>query len=103
MKNENTPAMPIGLTVSPMGDVYDADFSETGLTKREQFCLKMGVAETGDKDLDDIIRKGNKQKLAAIAMQGLIASDTPEWAGTPESQAENAVKYADELLKELDK
>jgi len=44
-----------------------------------------------------------REHFAAMAMQGLIASDTPEWTGTPESQAENAVKYADALLKELQK
>lgn len=86
MKNADMPAMPTQATDKLIEMIATCDkdsvldsFMETfgGLTKREHF--------------------------AAMAMQGLIASDTPEWVGTPESQAEYAVKYADALLEELGK
>lgn len=77
MKNADIPAMPMADRMIPEEGASIEVVGYYGLTKREHF--------------------------AAMAMQGLIASDTPEWVGTPESQAENAVKYADELLKELDK
>lgn len=40
-----------------------------GLSKKELFCLHMGVAQTGDKELDAIIKKGNEQKAAMMVMQ----------------------------------
>jgi hypothetical protein len=50
----------------------------TGLTKREHFCLKIGVPETRDPELDEIINKGNRIKFAGLAMQSLIAA-IPAW------------------------
>ena len=69
-----------------------------GLTKREQACLTMGVADTGDAELDAIITKGNKNKFAGLAMQGLLAH-----YGSSDDQAYEVLAryYADELLKEL--
>ena len=60
MNNADMPAMP-----SPH---FKADELQ-GLTKREQACLIMGVADTGDAELDAIITKGNKNKFA---MQGMV-------------------------------
>jgi uncharacterized protein YecA (UPF0149 family) len=70
--NKDMPAMPSGV----LRDVHNAGQEplNTGLTKREQFCLTMGVAETGDEGLDAIIRKGNEQKFAGLAMQGMLAN-----------------------------
>jgi hypothetical protein len=61
IKNADMPAMP----AEPMGHTgppYYTDIPSNGLTKREQFCLTMGVPETGDPDLDTIIVKGNRTK-----------------------------------------
>ena len=90
MNNADMPAMPI-----PRG-VYNNDTA--GLTKREQACLTMGVADTGDAELDAIITKGNKNKFAGLAMQGLLAH-----YGSSDDQAYEVLAryYADELLKEL--
>ena len=75
-----------------------------GLTKREQFCLTMGVAETGDEELDAIIRKGNEQKFAGLAMQGLVAAQDQDgtWAHDSETVAKTAVEYAKTLLQQLE-
>ena len=55
MNNAESPAVP----VKDESDLYGQHY---GLTKREHFCLHMGVPETGDEELDDIIRKGNELK-----------------------------------------
>ena len=80
---------------------------EIGLTKREKFCLTMGVAETGDEELDAIIRKGNEQKLVGLAMQGMLASKYyGDFAGKYEDRetgiAINAVDHAKALLQQLE-
>jgi hypothetical protein len=111
MNNADMPAMPLS------GDAYQdfAGFDGSkntsynpecqGLTKREQFCLQMGVPETGDPELDDIIRKGERKRIAAMAMQGLIAADYK--SGSEKMGEEDitlmAISYADNLLKGLDK
>ena len=91
MNNADKPAMPI-----PRG-VYNNDTA--GLTKREQACLTMGVADTGDAELDAIITKGNKNKFAGLAMKGLLAHYGTDGAG---ECALYAVDYANALLKALE-
>jgi hypothetical protein len=75
--------------------------AEHGLTKRERFCLEMGVADTGDAELDAIIRAGNRQRHAAMAMQGLLASSAHR-VSAPFSLAPDAVDCADALLAKLE-
>ena len=75
-----------------------------GLTKREQACLTMGVADTGDAELDAIITKGNKNKFAGLAMQGLLAGgycidDSQNRLNDVPSEA---INLADALLKQLE-
>ena len=72
--NADEPASPQAGVINDQGQMVTAsDWSgEVGLTKREQFCLTMGVAETGDEELDAIIRKGNKQKMINMFMQSKI-------------------------------
>ena len=69
-----------------------------GLTKREQACLIMGVADTGDAELDAIITKGNKNKFAGVAMQGLLA----HYGSSDDQVHEYAIHYANALLKALE-
>ena len=38
--------------------------SETGLSKREHFCLHMKVPDTGDEVLDNIIRAGAEREFS---------------------------------------
>ena len=70
-----------------------------GLTKREQACLTMGVADTGDAELDAIITKGNKNKFAGLAMQGLLAHYGTDGASDCALYADD---YANALLKALE-
>ena len=93
MNNADMPAMAIW---NP--DINLGDTAGRGLTKREQACLTMGVADTGDSELDAIITKSNKQKFAGLAMQGLLAHD-----GISTDNETWAVQFADSLLEELDK
>ncbi|HDI3147851.1 TPA: hypothetical protein PMB01_001674 [Vibrio cholerae] len=75
MKNSDMPAMPVE------GEFW-VDSTNTklgtenyhGLTKREMFCLHLGVPETGDPELDEIIKKGNRMKIAANAIGGIMAN-----------------------------
>jgi len=95
MNNADTPAMPIELN----GFGQYAPEAHYGLTKREKFCLQMGVPETGDPELDDIIRKGNKQKASIAIMKGLFSGDFMDIR----DMADHAKSMADALLKELNK
>ena len=111
MDNKDLPAMPTGLVDE---EVLNADgeycgtveAKYTGLTKREHFCLKMGVPKTGDPELDEIINEGNKIKLAGLAMQGWLArcANAPHSHKLePEDMARVAVEMADALLVQPDK
>ena len=107
MKNSDLPVNPIVNTQGAPHHINDVGFREglmSGLTKREQFCLHMGVPETGDAELDDIIYKGERKRIAAMAMQGIIANSTEgSPAGRWDICARDAVLAADELLEELKK
>ncbi|ATD27065.1 TPA: hypothetical protein ACMDUN_002451 [Vibrio cholerae] len=79
MKNSDMPANPISEAI----DTVESEEFRTaggrylianGLTKREMFCLHLGVPETGDPELDEIIKKGNRMKIAANAIGGIMAN-----------------------------
>jgi hypothetical protein len=93
MNNSDMPAMPVSDDMR-----YDTIYS--GLTKLEQFCLTMGVADTGDAELDAIITKGNRQSLAGLVMPSLLLVS----ADARDSElALNAIEYTAVLLKALEK
>lgn len=96
MSNADTPVMPVNAESYTDNGGFSVD--SFGLTKREQFCLQMGVPETGDPDLDDIIRKGECKRIAAMSMQGICASGP---AISNQLIASEAVALADLLLKGL--
>ena len=81
---------------------------EVGLTRREQFCLAMNVAETGDDELDAIIIKGNKQRHTADIIAAVIAG---VYGNCPEYEYQRwgldykkkAVFIATSLILELEK
>ena len=94
MNNADMPAMPHDIV---FGKGYPVDYDPTGLTKREQACLTMGVAATGCAELNAIIEQGNKQRFAGLAMQGLLSH-----YGDSDPYCSTAIKYADALLKALE-
>ena len=73
-----------------------------GFTKREQACLTMGVADSGCAELDAIIEKGNKQRLAGLAMQGLLTLEGYV-NKHPGKQSLIAIVFAKSLLEQLKK
>lgn len=112
IKNADLPAMPINKSIDTHESWEDLTAGgrfvpADGLTKREKFCLEMGVPNTGDRVLDEIINKGNRNKAAMMAMQGLLASASDsdgQWTNAGvENVAFEAVSFADALLNELEK
>ena len=104
MQNSDMPAMPNIESTDCTGEVFQNN-TFTGLTKREQFCLTMGVADTGDKELDKIITKGNRLRIAMAAMTGEQAARAGfETLGYQSFwSSDEYLREADELLKGLDK
>lgn len=104
--NGDLPAAPLLLDTKPTlsGGTTADDYFE-GLTKREMFCLHMGVAETGDAELDAIICKGNRQKIAMQICNGFISGDfdiaSHKYRFT--ELAIESVATADALLAELER
>lgn len=102
--NADMPAMPQdrGIWVDGIGNCPSL---ATGLTKRETFCLHMGVADTGDAELDAIIRKGSRQKIATQVMCGLLSAANKDgiWTGNGAGAGALAVSEADALLAELER
>lgn len=95
MSNANMPAMPY-IDNNQYGSVY------IGLTKREKFCLEMGVPETGDPELDDIIRKGERKRIAAMVIEGALSAGYHIKASKADI-VDKAITCANILLEELEK
>jgi hypothetical protein len=72
------------------------------LTKRETFCLHMGVAKTGDDELDAIITEGNRSKACMHAIQGILSDNEYHAELSDARVAGCAVLQADELLAALE-
>lgn len=79
MKNADMPVMPIEgeFWVDSTNPKLGTD-AYLGLTKRETFCLHLGVPETGDPELDEIIRKGDRNKSALGIISGFACSPNKE-------------------------
>lgn len=85
--------------------------NQDGMTLREYAAIKLKVPDSGDEELDAMIRKSRRQELAGLAMQGIIS----EYSGyakvvakegfeiTNIGVARNARVIADALIAELDK
>ena len=80
-------------------------FGTDGLTKLEYACIHLGVPKTGDPDLDEVIREGERRRVAAMAMQATLSSGAPWFPTEKEShQCSTASQgYADALLTALDR
>lgn len=95
--NGNLPAMPCGVLQD--GHNCGEYPLNVGMTKREMFCLHNGVADTGDAELDEIIRKGNYQKAAMAAMQGFCSDPIVNYGDI----AKYSVETASAALAELER
>ena len=112
IKNGDMPSMPTTCRISNTNEAWAFQvsgntFQVPGLTKREMFCLHMGVAETGDEELDSIIRKGNQQKMAEKAMAAIVNAATLNGSAKEGDEAGPIVMasvfVADALLAELER
>lgn len=108
MNNADMPAMPIvvnGRIVSANDHAPEKDSMLLGLTKREQACITLGVPETGDEELDALIRKSERKRIAAILMAAWVShhGESGEYKYNSGQAAINSVLDADALLKELEK
>ena len=103
MNNLNTPARPVDLKSYVVEGGYPSD--SFGLTKREQACITLLIPESGDDELDSLIRKSLRQKLAGEVLNGWLArcANVPHAARIePEGTVEGALQFADELIKQLE-
>ena len=94
MKNSDEPISPI------LGHLVE--YSSSGLSKREQACIQLCVPETGDPELDEIIRKAQRAKFSGLAMQGLL-SRSEKLIGVEDTYTKISVLMADLLLAALEK
>lgn len=89
--DEQRPAFP---TVDDDGAGYDS-----GLTKLEYTCIKLGVALSGNSELDFVINESRKQKLIEIATQGLLVNMGRNGYNDSEAVAAHAVEVANHVLE----
>ena len=115
MKNLDNPASPQSSTeylVELIGisnenpSIFD-NFMDifSGLSKREQACITLLIPESGDRELDSLIRKSRRQKMAGEVLNGWLArcANVPHAARIePEGTVEGALQFADELIKQLE-
>lgn len=100
MKNLDIPARPVDVELYHSEGGHSCD--SFGLTKREQACISLLIPESGDSELDELIRKSRRQKLAGDILNGMLSSEAPEWIGAHDTNAESAIKQAYELIKQLE-
>ena len=92
-----------GLDCSAMPVTQDhyGHWDLSGLTKREHACIALRVPKTGDAELDALIRTAQRRDVAAMAMQGILASGAYGHFALSDNSANWAVKHADALLAAL--
>lgn len=93
MKNLDTPDSPIFET-NGRGELEPSSF---GLTKRERACIDLRIPESGDPELDALIKKAQRQEMAAKAMQGILSCHE---ACKYKDVAVASTRFADALLAE---
>lgn len=91
LKRGIEPAFPMGY--HPEGNSAD----HSGMTLRQYAAIKLAVPDSGLPWLDEMIVKSNRERLAAAALQGLIANGgCPTW----DDDAKAAYAAADAMLRE---
>jgi hypothetical protein len=102
MKNSD---QPINAIVASNGFITSKDHLRTeqlkGLTKREYACIKLGIPKTGDPELDEIIKKAERKRIAGLAMQGILSNNRVNI--NEEENMSACIKIADEFLKQIEK
>lgn len=96
--------MSLDESANPIIRTEGSSVQEWGLTKREHAAIALRVPESGNPDIDAMIRKAQRRDLAAMAMQGMIERgwDSGDVRGYEGWRVGEAVRYADALLAALD-
>lgn len=108
--NPNDPAFPVHIPKPPNWE--DAELNKRyaemmqqsiGLTKREYACISLGIAETGNVEIDGLIRKAERKRIAAKAMEGLLSNSVLPKELDISEITKGSVKIADALICALEK
>lgn len=98
-----------------MGGIPSSWTNHDGLIKREYAAIKLRVPDSGEKWLDEMIKKANRRDTACAAMHSIISDSehrkhllmdsmsrhfNPEELSIEGFLVKKAYKYADELLKQ---
>jgi len=90
----------------PLPDIYypngDIEYGSGGLTKREYAAIHLRVPQSGNHELDAMIREAQRNELAARAMEGLV-SQLNLYHVSVDEVAELSYRQADAMLKEREK
>ena len=70
-----------------------------GMTKLEYACITLGVPQTGDPDLDAVIREGERRRVAAMMLNGILCSPA---TNDGDVLADGALYALDALIAALD-
>ena len=73
----------------------------SGLRIRQYACIHLGIPETGDEELDNLIRKAERKKITIAAMTGILAN--PEFLKNYSDKDIHraSIINADALIKQL--
>lgn len=71
---------------------------QTGMNLRQYACIKLGVSESGNKELDDLIIKSNRKKYATILLQELITDPEMNKRVPIKDLVKKSFKVADEMI-----
>lgn len=97
MNSFEHPAFP---SVESRIDEHGVEYPEInfGLSKREYAAIKLGVPDSGNDQIDAMIRKSRRQKIAATTLQSLTT-----WGVVHvKKSADEAVAFTDALLEKLE-
>ena len=83
-----------------MTDLNEAAFARP--SKREYAAIHLRVPQSGNEELDAMIREAQRNELAARAMQGLV-SQLNLYHVSVDEVAELSYRQADAMLKEREK
>jgi hypothetical protein len=86
--------------IHPTTQDHYGHWDRCGLTGREHACIQLRVPESGDPELDSLIREAVRREMAGMAMQGLLAGAGSGFSH--EAIADLAAIHADALLAALE-
>jgi hypothetical protein len=106
MEDSKKSAFPLMNTNFHANGERTLELLETGLTKHEYVCIKLGIPDTGDESLDEVIRKSERKRISVMAMQGILSSSDEGNYGagyyTSGGLVKTVMEITDELLKQLE-